>query len=79
MVLKLRKADKNYLESFEMWFWRWMEKIGWRGRVRNEGFFKFYFVRTVHFGMKLYNDQRNTQVYNLFICLLLSYMFWAFF
>jgi hypothetical protein len=19
-----------------MWFWKWMEKIGWKGRVRNE-------------------------------------------
>src|SRR5215475_2241803 len=36
---------------------------------------KFYVVRTVHFGMKLYNDQRNAQVFNLFIYLLLPYMF----
>jgi hypothetical protein len=28
---------------------------------------------------KLYNDQRNAQVLNLFIHLLLPYMFWAFF
>jgi hypothetical protein len=40
---------------------------------------KFYFVRTVHFGMKLYNDQRNAQVYSLFIYLPLPYMFRAFF
>jgi hypothetical protein len=40
---------------------------------------KFYVVRTVHFGMKLYNDQRNAQVFNLFIYLLLTYMFRAFF
>jgi hypothetical protein len=26
-----------------------------------------YVVRTVHFEMKLYNDQRNTQVFNLFM------------
>jgi hypothetical protein len=26
----------------------------------------FCFVRTVHFGMKLYNDQPNAQVFNLF-------------
>jgi hypothetical protein len=39
----------------------------------------FYVVRTVHFGMKLYNDQRNAQVFNLFINLLLPYMFRAFF
>jgi hypothetical protein len=40
---------------------------------------KLYVVRTVHFGMKLYNDQRNAQVFNLFIYLLLPYMFRAFF
>jgi hypothetical protein len=40
---------------------------------------RFYFVRTVHFGMKLCNDQRNAQVFNLFIYLRLSYMFRAFF
>jgi hypothetical protein len=28
---------------------------------------------------KLYNDQRNAQVFNLFIHLLLSHVFWAFF
>jgi hypothetical protein len=42
-------------------------------------YFKFYVVRTVHFGMKLYNHQRNAQVFNLFIHLLLSYMFRDFF
>jgi hypothetical protein len=30
----------------------------------------FYVVSTVHFGMKLSNDQRNAQVFNLFIYLL---------
>jgi hypothetical protein len=35
----------------------------------------FYVVRTVHFGMKLYNHQRNAQGFNLFIYLLLPYMF----
>jgi hypothetical protein len=30
-------------------------------------------------GMKLYNDQRNAQVFNLFIYLHLPYMFRAFF
>jgi hypothetical protein len=34
---------------------------------------------TVQFGMKLYNDQRNAQGFNLFIYLLLPYMFRAFF
>jgi hypothetical protein len=32
----LRKIDQNYLESFEMWCWRRMEKISWTDRVRNE-------------------------------------------
>ena len=32
----LRAADQKYLESFEMWWWRWMEKISWIDRVRNE-------------------------------------------
>ena len=32
----LRAADQNYLESFEMWCWRRMEKIGWTDHVRNE-------------------------------------------
>jgi hypothetical protein len=40
---------------------------------------EFYAVRTMHFGMKLYNDQRNAQVFNLSVYLLLPYMFWAFF
>jgi hypothetical protein len=40
---------------------------------------KFYVVRTMNFGMKLYNDQRNAQGFNLFIYLLLRYTFWAFF
>jgi hypothetical protein len=32
----LRKVDQKYLESFEMWCWRRMEKICWTDRVRNE-------------------------------------------
>ena len=32
----LWKADKKYLERFEMWCWRRMEKIGWTDHVRNE-------------------------------------------
>jgi hypothetical protein len=39
----------------------------------------FYIVRTVHFGVKLYDDQRNAQVFNIFIYLLPSYTFRAFF
>jgi hypothetical protein len=35
----LRKLDQKYLESFEMWCWRRMEKISWTDRVRNEEVF----------------------------------------
>jgi hypothetical protein len=33
----LRKVDQKYLERFEMYCWRRMEKISWTDRVRNEG------------------------------------------
>jgi hypothetical protein len=36
-----------------------------------------YVVSTMHFGMKLCNDQRNEQVFNLYLYLLLPYMFRA--
>jgi hypothetical protein len=32
----LLKVDQKYLESFEVWCWRRMEKISWTDRVRNE-------------------------------------------
>jgi hypothetical protein len=32
----LRKIEQKYLESFEMWYLRRMEKISWTDRVRNE-------------------------------------------
>jgi len=32
----LRAAEQKYLESFEMWCWRRMEKISWTDHVRNE-------------------------------------------
>jgi hypothetical protein len=32
----LWKVDQKYLESFEMWCWRRMEKISWTDHVRNE-------------------------------------------
>jgi len=34
--LDARAADEKYLESFEMWCWRRMEKISWTDHVRNE-------------------------------------------
>jgi hypothetical protein len=32
----LRKVDQKFLESYEMWCWRRMEKIIWAVRVKNE-------------------------------------------
>jgi hypothetical protein len=31
-----RTIDQKYLESFEMWCWRRVEKISWTDHVRNE-------------------------------------------
>jgi hypothetical protein len=31
----LRAVDQKHLESFEMWYWRKMEKIRWTDHVRN--------------------------------------------
>ena len=32
----LRAVDQKHLGSFEMWYWRRMEKIDWTDHVRNE-------------------------------------------
>jgi len=32
----LRKLERKYLESFEMWCWRRMEKIKWSEKITNE-------------------------------------------
>jgi hypothetical protein len=32
----LQKVHQKYLERFEIWCWRRMEKISWTDRVRNE-------------------------------------------
>jgi hypothetical protein len=32
----LRTVDQKLLVSFEMWYWRRMEKISWTDHVRNE-------------------------------------------
>ena len=32
----IRAVDQKQLGSFEMWWWRRMEKISWTDRVRNE-------------------------------------------
>ena len=39
MMVKLGRlgaVDQKHLESFEMWYWRRMEKISWTERMRNE-------------------------------------------
>jgi hypothetical protein len=33
----LQKVNQKYLENFEMWWWRRMEKISWPNHVRNAG------------------------------------------
>jgi hypothetical protein len=35
-IWTLQKVDQKYLEGFEMWCWRRMERINWTDRVRNE-------------------------------------------
>ena len=35
-ISMLQAADQKYLESFEMWCWRRIEKISWADHVRNE-------------------------------------------
>ena len=32
----LRKKERNYLEAFEMWCWRRMEKISYMDRITDE-------------------------------------------
>jgi len=33
----LQQVGQKYLESYEMWCWRRMEKISWINHVQNEG------------------------------------------
>ena len=35
-IWTLRKVGQKYVESFNMWCWRRVEKISWKERVRNE-------------------------------------------
>jgi hypothetical protein len=35
-IWTLRKIDQKYLESFQMWYWRRMEKISWTAGVTNK-------------------------------------------
>jgi hypothetical protein len=30
-------VDRKYMENFEMWCWRGLEKVSWIDRVRYEG------------------------------------------
>jgi hypothetical protein len=32
----LRAVVKKHMDSFEVWCWRWLEKISWTDYVRNE-------------------------------------------
>jgi hypothetical protein len=34
-IWTLKKVEQKYLERFEMWCWRRMEKISWTDRVKN--------------------------------------------
>ena len=36
-TLALRKVDQKFLENFEMWRWRRMEKNSWTDCARNGG------------------------------------------
>ena len=36
----LTQTDRRRLDSFEMWIWRRMEKIGWLDKVTNEEFLR---------------------------------------
>jgi hypothetical protein len=36
VIWTLRAVDQKHLESFEMWYWRRMEKISWTDHVRNK-------------------------------------------
>jgi hypothetical protein len=75
-----RKVDKLLVAQLVKKFCGpvWNLKVHYRV-YKNQLLDFFYVVRTVHFGMKLYNDQRNARAFNLFIYLLLPYLFRAFF
>jgi hypothetical protein len=32
----LQKIDQKYLEIFEMWYWKWTEKVIWNDGAKNE-------------------------------------------
>jgi hypothetical protein len=49
----LRKLDQKYLQSFEMWCWRRMEKISWTDRVNNEA--------VLHIVKKKYSPHNKTK------------------
>jgi hypothetical protein len=49
----LRKLDQKYLESFEMWCWRRIEKVSWTDRVNNEA--------VLHKGGKEHSSHNKTK------------------
>jgi hypothetical protein len=40
LFANVRILDQKYLAGFEMWCWRWMEKISWTDHVRSEVLFR---------------------------------------
>jgi hypothetical protein len=54
-TLALRKVDQKYLENFEMWRWRRMEKISWTDCIRNEGLLHRVKERIVLRAIKIVN------------------------
>jgi len=44
----LRKADQKYLASFEMWYWRRMEKVSWTECVISEVLHRVEEGNTLH-------------------------------
>jgi hypothetical protein len=54
----LRAVDQKHLESFEMWSWRWMEKISWTDHVRNKEVLLVSTSRGISY-MKYVNGRQN--------------------
>jgi len=55
-------TSQKYLESFEMWCWRRMEKISWTGRVRNELFHRVKEQRNILKMIKMRKINRIGQI-----------------
>ena len=59
----LRAADQKYLESFEMWCWRMMEKISWTNHVRKEEL-----LLIVNEQMNILHEIENRRLIGLVTC-----------